>query len=323
MNKLRLAVTVAITCFCSLATADEGFYNWTELKPENTPANADRLARASIFITPHCSGVVISPDGYVLTALHCVESCFSKLDGTLDQGLAAVEQDDEPRPFYYIFSVQNQRPEKVVCSKLSSPGLGLSNPRLVATGRGYAYFDDSKAMQFSQSLFDRFVSTQDDFALLKFETELPLTCVKPASRPASTGDRIWAIGYPRATTRSNGHGSDGKSQLVSYGTVYDGLEHNTAYRSLPPAVYARLREFNGTQNIISGMDIFIGNSGSMAANESGELVGINVAGAVLELDEARRRYFDGSAVTLRIEHIQSELQRVAPGLGKEAFGCRE
>jgi hypothetical protein len=175
-------------------------------------------------------------------------------------------------------------------------------------------------------VFRQMIQFQDDFAILKFQVTAHATCIRPSLKPLGPGEKIWAIGFPRSATRPYGHSSDGVSKYASYGEIYDGIEHNSFYRasSFDDAQIQRLNSFYGNaSHFVSNMDSYPGLSGSMAINSSGELVGVNVAGAVPDLNIISSSYVDGMSVSLRMTSIFDELKNsISDSLLREMFECQ-
>ena len=162
----------------------------------------------------------------------------------------------------------------------------------------------------------------------KFDFPEPVGCIPhvSANQALKVGDAIWAIGFPGATSRPGSHASDGKSQLVSYGSVdadetaneyLKGVDFTPDQFSRENDVYAQ----NG--GIVSDLDTSPGDSGSMMVNADGRLVGMNIAVAVPDPGDLENAYFRGVSVGLSTRRIMTELSAVAgSAVTQSAFDCR-
>lgn len=298
---------------------EPGFYPPAALPPKNVPQQLMRAAQASVRIQMRmgsCSASIVSEDGYVLTAVHCIDRCLDH------NGYVKISRSFSPE--YSIHESTNQKPENLHCN-VNLVEHGLYNPKVVFIGRGFAEFDDREIMNIPEQDLEKMVRIEDDFAILKYETHSKLPCIPVSLEEVKTGEPVWAIGFPGRTSRPDGWESNGSNQYASYGSIYSDITSNQYYReqNFGPEMIARLQKFYGVSwQFVSNMDIYSGNSGSMAINSRGELVGVNVAGAVPDGSIVRDRYVDGTAISTRFTSLYEETRAA---LGQEEvsriFSC--
>jgi len=313
-SSLTLLTTSLLFCMNAMAGPDAGYYQAEQLPKAHIPLELTRglgaTVRLSEDLDPHCTGALISTDGYVLTAGHCLSSCL------LASGDATELSDSDLH--YKIIRFDHQRPN-VTCPRIRILELQSSAPRVVYVGRGFSEFDDERLLDFPDPILKQMISLQDDFAILKFDfPNNPPPCIPMGkSLKMHSGDPIWTIGFPSPTQRSNQRGSDGISKYISFGMIYPDLSKNQYYREahFNPALLARAQSFysNGNQ-ILSNLDTVGGNSGSPVLNQNGELIGVTAAGAIGDPQEVASRYFDGTSVSVSLDSIRQELSQ---NLGKE------
>ena len=300
---------------------DSGFFPPDQLPLNHIPTSLNRAVTASLRLQlsgGHCSASMVSPDGYVITAGHCMESCLKQA------GQFKVESSKNPN--YSIKEPSLQAPVNLKCSGMSLPALGASNPQVVYIGRGFASFDDPKILEIPDAVFKRMLNAEDDFGVLKFDLKTQATCIPVSFKPLLPGDATWVVGFPGNNTRPDGFGSNGRSEYVSYGNVEKDLSKNDYYlrNHFTGKQMDRLESFYGKSNqVISTTDHFPGNSGSMTINSQGELVAVHVAGAVPDSTEASDRFIDASAIGTRFISIYAEM-KTALGRAKmdQIFSCQ-
>jgi hypothetical protein len=211
---------LSLLLLLAVAPAQAKFYTLENL-PES-PAAFRRAYDAAVRLDvldgagDHCSAVVVSGDGYVLTNLHCVKQCLEEA-GFLEK---SAEQFSGAN--YSILHIRDQRPADLVCPSLywqDRDGNPHLNGRIEWLGRGNNTFLDPEVETISEPVFKKILENNDDFALLKFDLPEPAACVPLARGAAAPGDRVWNIGYPGFTMRYDGFDSTGYKKHISLGTV--------------------------------------------------------------------------------------------------------
>jgi hypothetical protein len=161
-----------------------------------TPALQQKLAATALLLDEPdswCTASPITPDGYMLTALHCVRTCLS----TANVGENATN------PFIGlndIFVSNRSKTGGINCPTLSIPALGVKGVTVVATGSALSQFDAHFMFDFP-SLYNElkssgFASRTNDYAILKIAVTKPIQCLPINANGASAGTSIWAVGFP-------------------------------------------------------------------------------------------------------------------------------
>ena len=246
------------------AFADEGYYFPSNLSQDHTPQKLPNAIRASVRIVNghgNCSAALISSDGYVLTAGHCIKECMIK------NGFAEWTQNSNP--YYEIFRVTAQSPMKNPCT-LAISELGVQDPDIILVGKGFTAFDDAHVSQYSPEQIDEFVRNQDDFAILKYSLLKNVPCVSPRWTEVLKGEAVWAVGYPGKNIRAEGLGSNGQSEYISFGKITQGSSESAwvKSRNMSAAEIARLDAYyDKPSQFRSDMDTYPGSSGSMTIDQ--------------------------------------------------------
>lgn len=287
---------------------EPGYYTTANLPAGAKPEGLDRVLSASLSLEfqggSACSGFVTAKSGYVVTALHCLQSCFGLLGIIQSYGRTGISD-------FRYYGPTRQMPacDRLVAYTQSRQVVG-QNPQVVAYGTGYTSFGEDHLKEVTDEEAKYFAENFGDWAILKFDAfPTNVSCVKAAAAKLAIGDKIWATGYPSATTRSGAPGSSGKEQLISYGTVTNTITGNEYYRAAgfnAKALEHATQTYLGSGHTISDMDIFSGNSGSIAFNSKGEAVGVNIAIACASA-AAQKQYYKNTAVTYGIDQILGKI----------------
>lgn len=267
----------------------------------------------------HCSAVPLSQDGYVLTNLHCVRQCL-KLAGVENSVL-----ETSSGAHYSITRTRVQEPDNITCVNLmwdDSYGQTRINGRIVWLGRGTLTFSDIDIGAIPEDIIRELSSNQDDFAVLKFETDRPNACVPAAEAAPGPGEKVWNIGYPAFTARHDGFDSTGYKKHIGFGTVTGDLRTDL-YLSANITTEEQWRKLAGAYDgvLMATTDSMSGSSGSMLINGAGELVGLHYS----QTSPSSLRYdkdLGSNALAIRMADIIAELKA---GLGaertKKIFSC--
>jgi len=216
-----------------------------------------------------CSVFPVTPDGYMLTALHCVRGCLAEL-GKVDQASNAYLGLTDLTVVH--------RPESVnsVCPKFSIGALGIKgNVKVVATGSALTLYDSSFLMS-SSGLFEELRSRgweqkANDFALLKIETETSLRCLRLNPTRVSNGMDLYSVGYPVSNKK------DGEPLLsASRGQMFAGVEQSETFKSQTNEDARQMvRMQYGAKNLIfSNAWNTYGQSGGPIIARDGSVIGI-------------------------------------------------
>ena len=302
-----------------------GFYKPAEMPI--VPKNAARATAATFKIAPRggiCSAVFISDDGYVATALHCIEHCFHA-KWRYQPPVVAVEKSHPG--VYSGVQIPLQVPPKMNCPDMQTSNFwnyefNLDNPEIVFVGHGSLTNDEKQLAKISQAEFDTIKDLDEDVAILKYENKSgrPLPCVPTARSMPRPNDPIWAIGFPvrgKYTGYQKGM-SVGRARtsiaedpiMQRYATEIDS-EAVTRFWTYQRALWDR------PDFLLTSVDGAHGNSGGLMVDQNGEFVGI-----AFSITKGEDHYNGGTFAAFSAQELRNELTRF---LGKEksdeVFNC--
>jgi hypothetical protein len=300
---------------------------WAQFQPISAvsveaPYDWQMLARATVLIEKtssgdsRCSGVVVSREGHILTARHCLQQCLIQTE---------VFTPKRSKHGVDFFELNRTKLGTAVCDAVID---GTSTRiRVVATSPGLIVPADYKSFETLepetyQALRERGFTSQGDFAIVQPETQLSgKSCAQLSAVPAKRGDHVATLGFPSETFRPDGANSDGESLFVSSGVVVPGIGENSCLQSSDLSAYKMAtleRSFNEDSAILSTVDGVEGSSGSPLINARSEVVGVLIQvyshrWTTGRADQAPdQRYCAGSVKALRIERIRSIVREVNP-----------
>lgn len=217
----------------------------------------------------YCTAFPVSPDGYVLTALHCVRSCL------VEHG-AVEEASNEYLGIKDLVVVKNPGQTGVTCENFTIPGLGVQrNVKVLATGSSLLLYDSgflADSFGLFRQLADRGRDRKaNDYALLKIETSKSLDCLRLSPKRPVGGQEVWSVGFPVSSVK-------GAPPVLSAsrGQRFSHVEDSVTYQSQPTdADRAWIRRQFGAPGLIfaSAMNNF-GQSGGPIVDAHGDVVGI-------------------------------------------------
>jgi hypothetical protein len=252
-----------------------------------------------------CTGNVVSDEGTLMTAGHCVQACLERA-GVFEkkQGISHVNQ---------------EKMAQVKC-KIRVNGK-LTEAEVLATNdcRGPGEWTNTSPK-----------SCGADFAFLKIKDTGalgPAGCFQVSGREIQAGAKVATIGYPyltaRARLKTGAKDSDGKSQFVSYGQTIpftsrcsteidsDGGRPYAAdmSRNMPVALYQERVRSGAT--LQTDVDITKGNSGGGLIDQAtGEIVAIASSHVVLN----QLRECKGASLFSSTREVREILARDYPRL---------
>lgn len=279
---------------------EEGFFwpNDVTLKPKMGLKNAYDATTAFPVLFSNCSASYISPDGYLLTAFHCVISALN-LDSSYQQELADGAE-------VYIV------PQEAVIGKKYTSFFGFS-ATVVEAGDGFGQFDERKVHTYDPSVIK---NIQDvigtDWAILKVDGISKNACLRAAGQTPAEEEYSWAIGYPGSTKRGTGETTDNFKKLVSYGKIAYSAENSGYYKTLDKPNRGISLDFWKTlvdrgEYIITDSDVQGGNSGSPVINDESQLIGLLVQGLVPDQSISYENYNTYTAGVIQLDFIRRSL----------------
>lgn len=302
-----------------------GFYKPPEMPI--VPQNAERAVAATFRIAPQegtCSAVFLSDDGYVATALHCVEHCFHP-KWNYQPPVVSIQKN---RPGVYSgVQIPLQTPPKMNCPDMQSSNFwnyefNLDKPEIVFVGRGMLTNDEKQMAKISQEEFDTVKDLDEDVAILKYEngSGRPLPCVPAARSMPLPNEPVWAIGFP-VRGKYNGY-----QKGMSVGRARASMTEDPILQKYATEINAEdVQRFWSYQKslwerpdfLLTNADGAHGNSGGLMIDRNGEFVGI-----AFSITKGEDHYNGGSFVAFSAQKLREELTRF---LGKEksdaVFNC--
>lgn len=271
---MKRLIASALMLFPMMAAAD--YYKLRKVPAHLKPPSFDRGRAAALEIPSvggefGCSATVISNQGHVLTALHCLPQCVKFKEGKSVKNFRFTVPDHD-----------QVRAGKANCRlpfAHEGKSLGDELSQIVAVGAGYVYAVDFENLEeelkehterqaiFSQ-LIESGVGITGDYAILRVPGLAGRTCVKTSGRGALISETVWNIGYP--SKRSGAAFSAGKVIYAPVGKVD---------AKVTSAEQARSLVTRRTGAVISTIEAHKGSSGSGMISYGGDLVGVLNAAA--------------------------------------------
>lgn len=303
MERLLLALLLSFSSSIALAA----LYDVGKVPAHLKPSGFERGRAAALEIPAAnddqgCSATIVSNQGHVLTALHCLPQCIRLTEGKTVSSFR-----------YTVPDHQAVKAGKATCRvpfAQEGRNLGSHSVTVVAVGAGYVYAVKPKNLAkeldkkperraaFSQ-LIEAGVGIPGDFAILSVPGLAGRSCVRTSGRTASVNESVWNIGYP--DTRNRAAFSPGSVTYAPIGKVPSQVISGQQGASL---VTRR------TGALISTIEAHAGSSGSGMLSSQGELLGVvNAAG--------------GNSYASSITNIVSSASAMyGVGVVSQAFNCQ-
>ncbi len=174
---------------------------WLMNGPVSDLLSSDGSSAPKFSVTTTCTGFIANPDGFLVTAGHCVDNQSMQYGGKglIIQAavLEAVDQGYVPASSAAAlirYGYANWRVEGHDSGSLPDRVVGVY-PTKAASG-----IQVSKAIQATVTDFKPF--DQGDVALLKVQTDTPMPALEVVPTTAATGSLVVALGYPGSVTDS-------------------------------------------------------------------------------------------------------------------------
>jgi len=284
---------------------EEGFFYPDDL--EIYPEGIEEAYEASTAFPvgfSNCSGAYISPDGYYLTAYHCVIAAL---------GLTS-QYTRELAPKAEVVVVP---PEDVIGKRYQS-FFGGFKATVVDVGEGSGQFDERLADTYEEGVLEEIQDViGTDWAILKVDNIQDHACLVAADETPAEDDYTWTIGYPAPTKRNVGERTNNRTKLISFGKVSYTAEETGFYKTLSPTNRALALDFwaylsDRGEYFFTDADSQGGNSGSPVINEFSELTGVLVQGLMPTQQIAKEKFHTYSSGVI-------DLQTIRETLGEDTF----
>ena len=174
---------------------------WLMNGPLSDLLSSDGSSAPKLTVTTTCTGFIANPDGYVVTAGHCVDNQSMQYGG---KGLIIQAAVQEAVDQGYIpessagaltrYGYSNWRVEGKDSGSLPDRVVGVY-PTKAASG-----IQVTTPIQATVTDFKPF--DQGDVALLKVQTDTPMPALEVASSSAANGSLVVALGYPGSVTET-------------------------------------------------------------------------------------------------------------------------
>lgn len=286
-----------------------------------------------------CSAVMLSEDGYVLTAGQCVMDLMTISSLSTAEGASLATRSGSAALGYSQNVVDHEalatkrlelKKEKkpLVLDDVWMPEYAVYSAELVAVGKGYFKPNDLMASRFTPETIEDARANQENYAILKFDLEKKAAClpVPATTLSLSVGMDLQQLGYPGEVTRDGGLGSNGKSQYRSQGKLISGLAGNAYYseKGLSPEDIQTLEAIYLAPGVfVTSSDSYAGSLGGPILDAQGQLVGIALPPAVADVRELRDRAYMGSSLGLSLAAIRASVEaQIGAERARKVFSCR-
>lgn len=268
-----------------------------------------------------CSGTVVSPDGYILTALHCFATCLNPRSTNIEIELPSkrkqsFEQMEFDQSGSCAIVVPNTFGISIVPISIVAVGTTrmMDNNELMRIG----IFNIEDAYYLKEIGYTA-PAGKGDFAIIKIPVNKnKLKCAKIANGPPKPGEYVWNLSFP--TFERDGIQSIKGKAYYTNGYITTGVLDSVRIKALhdnDPMRNFYPKYFNENEMFYGTLDGEGGSSGSGIFNEKNEIIGVYVSSL-----KPRNVYAEGTTRGISTYSIVKELESK---LGKEKvnqiFNC--
>ncbi len=229
-----------------------------------------------------CASSILTADGYLLTALHCLRDCLienNQMEQAKNKDVGVMD----------IAVVRKNNPLNIFCSHITAPQISDEPIQVVATGNHLTILSptilDHYPVYYNELKQKDWITRSSDFAILKVRPKTSLRCLKLSTGAVSAKD-IVAVGFPVSAATV-----EHPIQLRgSAGEIYGTVEESVNYREQSTASAQLLKKilYQDPRTLFSSASVNPGQSGGPIVNLQGEIVGVvsgyeNSKGGVHEL----------------------------------------
>ncbi len=317
------ALLIVIITFLG-PTTYAAFYNVDQLPIK--PQNLENALSSTFYLNVddsdnHCTAFAISNDGYVLTNLHCLRSCF-------DNGSEYYSEDyykkTENTGVFNLWEVKSNYPKNQICRNYTAfdNNKYFTEPRIVTLGAGKGAFEEKELAKIPKAIFNKIVKISEDYAILKYDQVIDQPCIKISKTKKIQNENLWLVGYPKKSNRQDGFDSDGIHQYISTGLRRQSIKQDPYLKT----IFTTTKEWNLESSMydqkrfmLSDLDTLGGNSGGPIIDAKGELVAVLFASVMANTE----KYEQSTAIGLKVDEIyKSVLKKLGLKKTQEIFNCR-
>ena len=300
------------------------FYNSDQLP--NKPQKLENALAATFRLNVddsenHCTAFSISNDGYVLTDLHCLKTCFQN---SVDFYSDDYYKKSEIPGTFSLWEVKSNYPKNQICHNYTSfdNNKYFTEPTIVTLGKGKGAFEEKELRNIPKAIFNKIIKLSEDYAILKYDQVIDQPCIKISQTEKVTDENLWMIGYPRKSNRQDGFDSDGVHQYISEGLHRKSVQEDPYLKT----IFTKAKEWNLESSmydqkrfLLSNLDTLGGNSGGPIINAKGELVALLFANIMANTE----KYEKSTAIGLKSDEIyKSVLKKLGHKKTIEIFNCK-
>lgn len=248
----------------------EGFFEYNEITTKPWMKNAWNASIATHFIGEegHSSGIFISSNGYMLTALHTIRWLLKK-NGIMRN--EAVSHDELLKS-----TVLDQAPSEHYLDALEVRDFDLTRPKVIFLGQGLHVLRGVGIRDMPEDKIVEASNFHQDFAILKFETNHALPFVPLTSSEVLGQEDVFHISTPLKATRANSKHSNGHTKYITYGKT--GNLADSECLASDEEIRRRTKLFYDKAHQFCSADHAVGSSGGPFFNSVGDLLGISTIG---------------------------------------------
>ena len=284
-----------------------------------------------------CSHTLVSNEGHILTALHCITACLEGAGRFENDAYVrfGIRRHDVPGTIYkhnpfVVYEINEEKLAEMSCELDEGQGGERARARILAVGaRGYVpnYLQyDFRAKHpepYEEIRRQGYTGVGDvgDFALLQLEAPPAAArayeffraegqCLPLDPAGASPGETVWNYSYPHLGTRK-GMDKFAYLPLASAGKVFTRQSHPAFQEESLSDIDARF--------LYASTDVEIGSSGSAQVSARGKVAGVTVMSI-----SSREKFTPGSSIFLPTPLILDTLRRKlgAPFVERLLHGCK-
>ena len=266
-----------------------------------------------------CSAAIVSDQGHILTAGHCIDQCLRDNNAYTQSGGFHTVNTEVLSQVKCQIVVNNKKVDVKVLATNDCPTPEWTSAKAPKSCRGL------------------------DYAILELDPPIlsQQPCFRTSRRHPGPGQTVMAVGFPKASNRKSNKASardaDGKSQFISTGktiSAQDTCEMSVDNKSVISSIFTgketagpktlgdeqikfALERVNSKGLIQTTADILQGSSGGPLINRySGQLIGVAsffAGGRHGDTAECKGAAFFSSAATM-VEEIESKFPAALPAL---------